>query len=257
MRNGMKVKVTLFLVLFLLVIALIIYIMTSGGGTQRELYDPNPVVSTAPPIASPTPVPTPVPLPATPAPTPVPTFSPTPYQPAATPYAVPTPTPYTYAVPTPDIFLPDAPVSYAPYAEATPFSVFTAPSMSGSFASDSGARLNIHADWIVIPSGSTAEISVIVYADHYSIQHHSYQSLFVTLGENTQAIFANEIYSDSNELQHTELGRASFTIPYTAGQLQSWPLDVKWRFNGTYGKDANGNPIHLDTIECGGILTIS
>ena len=63
MRNGMKVKVTLFLVLFLLVIALIIYIMTSGG-TQRELYDPNPVVSTAPPIASPTQVPTPVPLPA-------------------------------------------------------------------------------------------------------------------------------------------------------------------------------------------------
>ena len=254
MRNGMKVKVTLFLVLFLVVIALIIYIMTSGSTTEREFYNPNPVVATAPPVTTATPVPTPVPTPATPAPTPVPTFSPTPYQPTITPYYAPTPTPYAYTVPTPDIFLHETPV---PYAEATPFAIFSTPSVSGTFTSDSGARLNIHADWIVIPSNTTAEISVIVYADHYSIQHHSYESLFVTLGNSTQTLYASEIYSDSNELKHTELGRTSFTIPYTPGQLQTWPLDVKWRFNGTYGKDANGNPISLDTIECGGILTIS
>ena len=254
MRNGMKIKVTLFLVLFLIVIALIIYIMTSGSGTERELYNPNPIVATAPPVSSATPVPIPSPLPATPIPTPVPTFSPTPYQPAATPYIAQTPDPYAYTVPTPDIFLADTPV---PFAEETPYSIFSSPSLSGSFMSDSGARLNIHADWIVIPAGSTAEISVIVYADHYSIQHHSYQSLFITLGNSTQTLYASEIYSDSNELQHTELGRTSFTVPYSPGQLQTYPLDIKWRFNGTYGKDANGNPVQLDTIECGGILTIA
>ena len=48
MNNGMKTKVTLFLVLFLLVVALIVYILTSGG--EREVYNPNPVVITAPPV---------------------------------------------------------------------------------------------------------------------------------------------------------------------------------------------------------------
>ena len=251
MRNGMKIKVTLFLVLFLLVIALIIYILTSGSGKERELYNPNPVIATAMPVITVTPSPTPVvptPVP-TVVPTPVPTFSPTPYQPAATPYIAPTP-----AVPTPDIFLHDTP---APYTTQSPFSIFTVPATVGTFTSDSGARLNIHADWSLVPLGNTAEITVIVYADHYSIQHHSYQSLFITLGENTQALYANEIISASNELQHTELGRATFTIPYTAGEIRSWPLDVKWRFNGTYGKDANGNPIKLPVIECGGLITIA
>ena len=252
MRNGMKIKVTLFLVLFLLVIALIIYILTSGSGKDRELYNPNPVIATAMPVATltpaPTPIPTPVPTPV-PTPAPTPTFSPTPYQAAQPQYTAPTP-----YVPTPDIFLHETP---APYATQAPFSIFTVPATVGTFTSDSGARLNIHADWSVVPSGNTAEITVIVYADHYSIQHHSYQSLFITLGESTQVLYANEIISANNELQHTELGRTTFTIPYTAGEIRSWPLDVKWRFNGTYGKDANGIPIELPVIECGGLITIS
>ena len=252
MNNGMKTKVTLFLVLFLLVVALIVYILTSGG--EREVYNPNPVVMTAPP-ASAAPAPTPTPAPATPAPTPIPTFSPTPYR-TAEPVPAFSPTPY---LPAPDIFLPDTPV---PVVTEAPFAVFTVPSAptvastSGTFTSDSGARLNIHADWSAVLSESTAQVTVIVYADHYSIQHHSYQSLFIQLGDETRALYASEIISASNEPQHTELGRTTFTIPYVRGEMRAWPLHVQWKFNGTYGKDASGNPIELPVIECGGILTL-
>lgn len=249
MNNGMRAKVTLFLVLLLLVIALIVYIMTSGG--EREVYNPNPVVVSAPP-ASTAPAPLQTLTPATPAPiqTPIPTISPTPYQTAA-PLPTFSPTPY---VPQPDIFLSDTPV---PLQTEAPFAVFSVPSTSGTFTSDSGARLNIHADWSAVVSGNTAQVTVVVYADHYSIQHRSYQSLFIQLGDETRALYANEIISESNEPQHTELGRTTFTIPYVQGEMRSWPLNIQWRFNGTYGKDANGNPIELPVIECGGIITLA
>ena len=261
MNKGMKVKVTLFIVLFLLVIALIAYILS--GGQQREYYNPNPVTHTAQPVQTPAPTPVLTPVP-TPVPTPVLTPQPTPF-----PTYAPQPTPFPTYVPQP-VSTPDAPVipvfidpadqpvdPFSPVVTFAPQSSVVVPG-SGIFTSDSGARLNIHAVWSAAPADSDyVTVTVIVYADHYSISYNSYQSLFVTFGDSRQALYANEIYSSSNEPQQTELGRTSFTVPLRQGESRTWPLQVEWAFNGTYGKNEDGTPKEIRSIECGGIISPS
>ena len=262
MNNGMKVKVTLFIVLFLLVIALIVYIITGTGSQQREYYNPNPVTYTAQPVQTPSPSPAPTPVPTavpTPAPTPFPTYAPqvTP-QPAVTAAPEPAYTPIQ----------PVIPVFIDPEQTADPFSPsITIPPQntvsavvpgSGVFQSDSGARLNIHALWSVTAADADhVTVTVVVYADHYSISYTSYQSLFITLGDSRQALYANEIRSDSNELQQTELGRTSFTVPLSQGESRLWPLQVEWQFNGTYGRNEDGTPKEIRSITCGGTISLT
>lgn len=250
MSNGFRIKVTLIIVLFLLLAAMVVYFLL--GDAERDYYNPNPVsqstqteeapyssasvfqstepaqqvfntpvpadpFSQAAPAAVPTamPVTTPAPV-VTPAPTPVPTPAPTPTpQPAGMPLG------------------------------------------SGSFASDSGASLNIRADWSAVTADAgNADVTVIVYADHYSLYYNSFQSLFISLGDRSQNIYANEIMTDSNEHQLTELGRATVTVPLTQGEERMFPLNVEWHYNGVYGKDANGVAIELPVISCDGLITL-
>ncbi len=236
----MKLKITLLIIVFLLLVAAIVYIMAPSGGQKTDPYTPGFSVreenqpASNPVSADPTPSPLPpagdpVPLPLTPEPLP----TPTPYVPTPTPY-VPTPTPF---VPTPD------PVGQ--------------PLGRGTISSTTPWLLNIHADWSAeTAAAGNAKVEVIVYADHYPISYNSFESLIIRLGDNSQRMYANEIHSDVNQLQHTELGRYTYTIPLAPGESKTLPLSAVWEFNGYYG-DGLGHSIEIPSLRCEGAVTLN
>lgn len=229
MDNKTKIKATLFVVVFLLVVAVIISIIT-GGEEQEHSYAQSSslqqaVETTEAPLIQATPAPTQTII-VTPAPTPVPTPEPTP---------VPTPEPTPVPVPTP-----------------VPAGVLLG---NGRFVSDSGSNLNIHADWEAVTAGGNAvNVTVVVYADHYTIEYAGSNALFLGLNGNYQTLRTADIYFDGQGKQESELGRYTFTTDVPEGSFASLPLDVKWEFGGTYGRDADGNPLAVPEIVCGGSI---
>ena len=237
MRTGTKIKATLFIVLFLLALAFIVYILTDGSEPVHS-YVPQQTIqpvsveptlspqTTVAPVVIMTPPPAPVVV-ATPVPTPVPT-------PVQTFEPVPTPAPTPMPLPAGVVL------------------------GNGRFTSDSGSPLNIHADWQAVSAGGDAvDITVVVYADHYSISYSGFRSLYISLGGDYQALQANDIFAESNAFQTSELGRYQFSAVLPAGTQLSLPLEVRWEFNGTYGKDGDGNPIFLPELTCGGQVSFA
>ena len=232
MNNHMKLKITLLIIVFLLLVAAIVYIMAPSGGQKTDPYTPGfPVREENQPASNQNSVPaTAEPAPAV---TAVPVITPTPYVPTPTPY-VPTPTPF---VPTPD------PVGQ--------------PLGRGTISSTTPWLLNIHADWSAeTAAAGNAKVEVIVYADHYPISYNSFESLIIRLGDNSQRMYANEIHSDVNQLQHTELGRYTYTIPLAPGESKTLPLSAVWEFNGYYG-DGLGHSIEIPSLRCEGAVTLT
>ena len=232
MNNHMKLKITLLIIAFLLLVAAIVYIMAPSGGQKTDPYTPGFSVREE---NQPSSGQNSVPATAEPAPavTAVPVITPTPYVPTPTPY-VPTPTPL---VPTPD------PVGQ--------------PLGRGTISSTTPWLLNIHADWSAeTAAAGNAKVEVIVYADHYPISYNSFESLIIRLGDNSQRMYANEIHSDVNQLQHTELGRYTYTIPLAPGESKTLPLSAVWEFNGYYG-DGLGHSIEIPSLRCEGAVTLT
>ena len=157
---------------------------------------------------------------ATPAPTPAP-------QPAATPEPAPTPDPYGVEL------------------------------SSGAIESGKPWLINIHADWAAVTApDNKAEVTVIVYVDHYALNYDSTESLNIRLGDNSAQLTANAIDSDVNRPQSTEIGRKTFTVPLTKGETVSLPLAVSWNFVGKYVDDA-GHYFDIRGISCDGTVTIT
>ena len=232
MNRNMKLKITLLIIVFLLLVAAIVYIMAPSGGQKTDPYTPGFSVREENQPASNQ---NSVPATAEPAPavTAVPVITPTPYVPTPTPY-VPTPTPF---VPTPD-----------PVGQSLG---------RGTISSTTPWLLNIHADWSAeTAAAGNAKVEVIVYADHYPISYNSFESLVIRLGDNSQRMYANEIHSDVNQLQHTELGRYTYTIPLAPGESKTLPLSAVWEFNGYYG-DGLGHSIEIPSLRCEGAVTLN
>ena len=237
MNTKMKVRAVVFVIFFLLLAAAIVYIMTSTADREIVPYSPEFSIreqnqpesasqsSGNAPAAAYTPAPTAQPAEAVP--------TPTPYVPTPTPY-VPTPTPY---VPTPE-----------------PAGL---PLGSGTISSGMPWLLNIHADWsAVTATNSRAEVTVIVYADHYSLHYNSFENLAIRLGEESHRMYANEIQSDLNQPQSTELGRYTYSVPLAKGETISLPLSAVWEFGGTYG-DGYGHTVEIESLRCEGTVTLS
>ena len=237
MNTKMKVRAVVFVIFFLLLAAAIVYIMTSTADREIVPYSPEFSIreqnqpesasqsSGTAPAAAYTPAPTAQPAEAVP--------TPTPYVPTPTPY-VPTPTPY---VPTPE-----------------PAGL---PLGSGTISSGMPWLLNIHADWsAVTATNSRAEVTVIVYADHYSLHYNSFENLAIRLGDESHRMYANEIQSDLNQPQSTELGRYTYSIPLAKGETVSLPLSAVWEFGGTYG-DGYGHTVEIESLRCEGTVTLS
>lgn len=234
MNDRMKFRMTVFIVLFLLLAAAVVYLVIgtnsrnsdtdyslpslSFGSSPLQNYTP----ASSAPVSSYTPVPTAIP--ATSAPTPVPTSVPTP---APTPAPTPMPTP----VPT----VPPVPAG----------TVLN----SGSFVSNTGTLMDIHADWsAVVENDVSVSVNVSVYADHYSLTCIAGRTLNIALGDNTATLEIPVIeYSGSPRIS-TLLGTYSFSVPLSTGQSVSLPFNAKWHFNGDYSNT------HLDYLECSGIV---
>ena len=249
MNTKMKVRAVVFVIFFLLLAAAIVYIMTSTADREIVPYSPEfsireqnqPEEGTWQAATSDA-------IPSSPAPAPA-AADPTPYSLAAQPTeAVPTPTPY---VPTPTPYVP-TPTPYVPTPEPAGL-----PLGSGTISSGMPWLLNIHADWsAVTATNSRVEVTVIVYADHYSLHYNSFENLAIRLGEESHRLYANEIQSDINQPQSTELGRYTYSVPLAKGETVSLPLSAVWEFGGTYG-DGYGHTVDIPSLRCEGTVTLT
>ena len=125
---------------------------------------------------------------------------------------------------------------------------------SGSFRSDSGTSINIHADWNAVVSGTnTVDITVTAYVDSYSLyttaspdvlniavdgQYFSLASPAIEIPTTTQPI-------------STKINSRTVTVTLSGGETRNIPVEVLWHYRGTYGGT------YLDSIECGGNITLS
>ena len=290
-----KTTALLMLLVFLLVVSVVIIFLT-GLDRPASTSNPyqNVTATAVPTVAVETPEPTPTPE-ATPTPTPVPTNAPVYYPPStsmpsetAQPVRTSTPPPAGVSVPsgtgaattststgtaaaTP---IPGADANMLPAQDLIPIvpgantaasgnadagnaaSVIpTGTSLgSGTFRSDSGTSINIHADWAALVSGpNTVDITVTAYVDSYSLyttaspdvlniavdgQYFSLASPAIEIPTTTQPV-------------STKINSRTVTVTLSGGDTRAIPVEVIWHYRGTYGGT------YLDSIECGGNITLS
>ena len=127
---------------------------------------------------------------------------------------------------------------------------------SGTFRSDSGTPLNIHADWSAVISGpSTVDVTVTTYVDSLSLYttampdtlRISFDGQYVSLGSPAIEI------PKTTELVSTKINSHTVTVNLSRGETRNIPIEVIWTYHGTY------DGMYIDSIQCNGniILTAS
>ena len=236
MSGRMKFKISLIIVLFLLIMAVIVYIIT-GLDTRREYYTvsqteavEDPTLQTTEPADYTQENSQPSIAVATPAPSAPVVLTPGPEDmPVATPEPTPTPAP-----------------------SPTPEPVYGTTVGSGSFKSDTGSRMNIVTRWeAVTQDADHVSVRVTVSAQHYSLHMISNRNVFISFNGEYQAFECPAVDTDDNSLQETELASYTFSVSLGSGESKTMPLAVEWQFHGSYGD------VDLDVIECGGDITLS
>jgi hypothetical protein len=125
---------------------------------------------------------------------------------------------------------------------------------SGTFRSDTGTALNIHADWQAAVSGTnTVDVTVTVYADHYSlITYATPEALQISVDNQFVSLASPGIdYDGANGAAVTEINSRTFTVSLAAGEVRTIPVQVVWLYRGSY------SGVDLTTIECGGGITVN
>ena len=229
-----RIKAVLFIVVFLLVLAVSVnLLMDMQKERKQEVVHVTADPYTAP-SASPAPVEIPVETqapvvtapPATPAPTPVPTPVPTPAPtPAPTPMPVPTPVP-------------------VPVGQQIG---------SGVFESDTGVPMNVRAVWTAnVLDANRVRITVQVYLDSYSLHIIAVKNCVnVSVGDSYVSADAPAVDWDQNVKIETLLATTEHTVNLADGQRASFPLQVEYQFGGEYHK------VQLPVVECGGTIELA
>ena len=125
---------------------------------------------------------------------------------------------------------------------------------NGTFRSDSGASINIHADWsALVRNPNTVDITVTAYVDSYSLfTTASPEALNISVDGQYISLASPAIEIPTTTTPVTTLiNNHTFTVSLTGGETRSIPIEVVWNYRGTYGS------VYLDTIECGGSVTLS
>ena len=229
--NKGRIKAVLFLVVFLLVMAVAVNLLLDMDRERREVVHlpANTPAATEAPAQTPTPAQTPAPV-QTPAPTPVPTPAPTP-------------------VPTPDPYL-NAP---SPTPVPTPVPVPVGQELgSGRFTSETGVGMNVRAEWKAnVLDESRVQVTVQVYLDSYSLQiTEARNSLNVSVGDSYKTADTPTVNLEDNAKHETLLAVTEHTVNLSDGESRSFPVQVEYYFGGTYMKK------ELPVIECGGSITL-
>lgn len=229
MKN--KITAILFIVVFLLVVA-VVFTFFSSFNKDAGAPDVSIIPTTEPSDADITYTPEPSQS----------IYSPAPTQPANTPVPTPPPTPTPTPAPEPSV-----------EPESTQTVSYGAELGSGSFRSDTGAKLDIHADWSARSvSSSQAEITVKIILDSYSLHIQAVpNSVNINLGGQYVSLSAPAVDYDGSAALSTELASKTFTVDLAEGQADSFSLAVEWHFGGTYGD------VELPVIECGGTIGLS
>lgn len=233
--NAQKLKAVIFILVFLLILALIITWAT-GCDADRRAQEPEETQETE--QTQPTPEPpqdTPVPAqqPTVPTvPTPKPENQPTqPSQPSqptqTTAPTVPTPVPTPTPLPSGQLL------------------------GSGSFHSETGTGLNLICDWKAVSvEGNKAEITLTVSAESYSLHLSDMgNNVFISVGGQPAEMAQPQMAHDGGYTV-TTFGTRTFTLPLNEG-TNNFSVAVEWHFNGSY----SGTP--LDVIECGTTITLT
>lgn len=121
---------------------------------------------------------------------------------------------------------------------------------SGSFSSSTGTSLNLIADWTAAAQRSgTALITVNVSITSGSLQTGAVPgSISVSVGNNSASLNAPAVSYSGSGMISTACGSCSFTVPLSGGGFTG-PLNVSWRFGGTY------SGVSLNTVSCGGTVS--
>ena len=278
MKNN-RTTALLMLLVFLLVVAVVIIFLT---GLDRSSARENPyetVTATAEPIVSPeTPPPDPSTEPATTA-TSAPVYYPSSTaapvstaSPGAAAVPASTPTPVTAATPAPtptpiptdangnplfsaQDLIPVVPGATTSSSDSSGSAIPVGTSIgSGSFRSDTGTGLNIHADWSAVISGqNSVDITVTVYTDCYSLYTTATpNALNIALDGQYVSLASPAIERDgTGGSASVEINSRTFTITLVSGEFREIPLDVVWLYRGSY------SGVNLDTIECGGNIALN
>ncbi len=233
-----RIKAVLFVVVFLLVMAVAVNLLVDMQNIRQEVnVSNNAPTPVAPPVEmtvqpapvesqTPAPVPTMAPVP-TPEPTEVlvATAPPTP-EPTPTPTPVPTPTPI-------------------PVGERIG---------SGSFRSETGVPMNIRADWTaVIEDAEHVKVRVQVYLESYQINLIAVdRAVNVSVGDVYVSSGAPAVEWDQNVQIDTLMATTEHVLYLPAGSgADNFPVAVEYHFGGTYSKK------ELPVIECGGTIQLS
>ena len=244
-----KSRTTAFLlVLIFLVVAAVTFIfLTSLDNGSDDKFSSDNVVIVAPsvepspaaaentPIAAPTTPPSSAPAEVT-------------LSPAASPAAAPTPAPAAEQTPSAE---PSPVPTTAP--TSSPAESYGTPLGSGSFTSDTGAKINIIADWVAMTSGpDTVNVKVTVSVISYSLVTAAFPDR-VHIGLNGQyvSLGAPAINYTGTAQVTSPLNDYTFTANLADGDTVSLPLSVVWDYRGSYGE------MQIDSIECGGSITLS
>ena len=232
-----RIKAVLFIIVFLLVIAVAVNLLMDMQSEKKAEATPtnDPYANTVTPSgdmqpALETPQPTPAIVPSV-----APTATPTPA--ATVPTASPTPTPVPTATPEPV-----QPV--IPQGEVIG---------SGSFTSDTGTPLNLRADWTAtVLDAERVEVTVNVYLVSYQIEvRELYNAVNVSVGDQYASADSPAIKWENNTKLETLLASTVHTLSLPSGSSASFPLAAQYQFGGTYSK------VELPVIECGGTIELS
>ena len=148
----------------------------------------------------------------------------------------------------------ETPTQPAP-AEEQPFT--PAVIGTGTFVSDSGTWLNIHADWSVKTiSTSQIEVTVTVYVDHQSLFTGAIDdSVGIQVDGQYVTFNSPKINYDKNDPKMTELASHTFTVDLAQGESRNIGINVAWGYGGEYGSPKGR--VKIDSLECGGTVAVT
>lgn len=235
-----RIKAVLFIVVFLLVMAVAVNLLVDMQNARQEIdVGSNAPAIVTPPVGAETSAPVEIPV-STPAPTMVPTPAPTEVT-VVTPVATPAPTPEPTPEPTP------TPV---PTPEPIPVGELIG---SGVFASDTGVPMNIRAVWnAVIEDADHVKVTVEVWLDSYQINLIQVNNAVnVSVGDSYKSTGAPAIEWDQNVKIETLMGTTEHVLFLPQGATDNFPLAVEYHFGGVYSGQ------ELPVIECGGYISLS
>jgi len=125
---------------------------------------------------------------------------------------------------------------------------------NGTFRSDSGTSINIHADWSAVVSGAnTVDVTVTAYVDSYSLYTTASPDVLNIAVDGQYFSLASpaiEIPTTTTPVS-TKINSRTVTVTLSGGETRNIPVEVLWHYRGTYGGT------YLDSIECGGNITLS